>query len=61
MKRFVSPRRAGGFTLIELLVVISMIAILLGIATPSFITYRRNAELTTTANEFLAALSAARA
>lgn len=54
------PRRRG-FTLVEMMVVIAMIAILLGIATPSFIAYRRNAELSGTANEFLAALSAARA
>lgn len=55
------PRRRRGFTLIELMVVISLVAILLGLAAPNFITMRRNAELTTTANEFLAAMSAARA
>lgn len=53
--------RRRGMTLVELMVVIAMIAILLGIASPSFIAYRRNAELTSTSNEFLAALSAARA
>ncbi|MBX3603911.1 MAG: GspH/FimT family pseudopilin [Piscinibacter sp.] len=54
------PARARGFTLIEILVVISMIAILLGIAAPSFVTFQRNSELTATANEFLAALTVAR-
>lgn len=53
--------RARGFTLIELMVVISLIAILLGLAAPNFIDARRNSELATTANEFLAALTAARA
>lgn len=50
-----------GFTLIELLVTIALIGILLGIAAPSFITFQRNSELTTTVNSFLAAASAARA
>ena len=56
-----SPRRGGGFTLVEMMVTIALVAVLLGLATPSFITARRNAELTSTANEFLSALSAARA
>jgi type IV fimbrial biogenesis protein FimT len=43
------------------MVVISLIAVLLGLAAPNFINARRNSELATTANEFLAALTAARA
>lgn len=54
-------RYASGFTLIELMVVISLIAILMGLAAPNFINARRNSELAATANEFLAALTAARA
>lgn len=49
-----------GFTLIELLVTISMMAILMAIAAPSFVTYQRNAELAGISNSFLAALNAAR-
>jgi type IV fimbrial biogenesis protein FimT len=59
--RFPAPLRRRGFTLVEMVVVMAMIAVLLGLATPTFITMRRNAELVSTSNEFLAALSAARA
>lgn len=51
---------ATGFTLIELMVTIALMAILLGIAAPSFVTFKRNSELTSIANNFLAALNAAR-
>jgi len=54
-------RRSAGFTLIETMVVVAMIAVLLGLAAPTFLTARRNSELVATSNEFLAALSAARA
>lgn len=50
-----------GFTLIELLVVFVLLSVMLALAAPSFITFQRNSELTSTANSFLAALSAARA
>lgn len=56
-----APIRRRGFTLVEMMVVIGMIAVLLGIAAPNFIAMRRNSDLVSTANEFLAALSAARA
>lgn len=57
------PRRAAlrGFTLIELLVVFALLAVMLTLAAPSFMTFQRNAELTSVANSFTAALSAARA
>ncbi len=50
-----------GFTLIELLTTISIAAILLAIAAPSFVQFQRNSELTSSANSFLAAVTAARA
>ena len=53
--------RERGFTLIELMVTFALLAVLLVLAAPSFITFQRNAELTSTANSFVAALSAARA
>lgn len=49
-----------GFTLIELLVTIAIASILLVVAVPSFTTYKRNAEVTSLTNTFLAALNAAR-
>lgn len=52
--------REPGFTLIELMVTFVLLAVLLTLAAPSFITYQRNAELTSAANSFVAALSAAR-
>ncbi len=52
--------RTSGFTLIELMVTIALMAIMLSIAAPSFTSFRRNSELTSIANNFLAALNAAR-
>ncbi|WP_053845538.1 GspH/FimT family pseudopilin [Paracidovorax avenae] len=53
-------RPARGFTLIELMVTIALVAIMLAIAAPSFVSFKRNSELTSIANNFLAALNAAR-
>ena len=52
---------APGFTLIELMVTLALMAIMMVLAAPSFITFQRNSELTTTANSFLATLASARA
>ena len=49
-----------GFTLIELMVTIAIGTILLLVATPSLISYRRNAELTSTANTLVSSINAAR-
>ena len=57
----VRTRAVRGFTLIELLVVLVLLGVMLVLAAPSFLTFQRNAELTSTANSFVAALSAARA
>jgi type IV fimbrial biogenesis protein FimT len=49
-----------GFTLIEMIVVLSIIGIVLGIAIPSFTSFIRSNRLTTTANDFVSALTLAR-
>jgi len=50
----------AGFTLIELMVTMSIAAILLAIAAPNFTAFQRNSELSSIANNFLAALNSAR-
>ena len=57
----VPANRSRGFTLIELLVVFALLSVLLVLAAPNFMTFQRNAELTSAANAFTASLSAARA
>lgn len=52
--------RYRGFTLIELMVTVSIASILMLIAVPSFITFQRNAELTSVANKFITSVNAAR-
>lgn len=54
------PRRHGGFTLIELMVTIAIALILAMIAVPSFVSFQRNSEITSTANSLLSSLNAAR-
>jgi len=53
-------RRNSGFTLIELMVTIAVAAILLVMATPSFVSYQRSSELTSAANSLVAGINAAR-
>ncbi|MEO6353476.1 MAG: GspH/FimT family pseudopilin, partial [Burkholderiaceae bacterium] len=54
--------RAGlkGFSLIELMVVLSIAAILMGIAVPSFRTLIQNQRMTTNVNDFFAAINLTR-
>ena len=54
-------RRQRGFTLIELVITFALVAVLLVLAAPSFVRFQRNSELTTSANDFIGAVSAARA
>jgi type IV fimbrial biogenesis protein FimT len=55
------PRPAArGFTLIELIVVMAIIVVLAVVAVPSFVTFQRNSQLTSSANGLLASINAAR-
>ena len=49
-----------GFTLIELMVTVSIAAILMAVAVPSFTSFRRNSELTSVANKVVGSINAAR-
>ena len=53
-------RKQAGFTLIELMVTLSVLAILLAIAVPNYITFIQNARLTGQANDLVTALNYAR-
>ena len=54
------PRPLHGFTLIELMITLAIAVVLLMVAVPSFVSYQKNAELTSVANTLLAATNAAR-
>ena len=49
-----------GFTLIELMVTLAIVVVLMAVATPSFISFQRNAELSAFANTLLSAVNTAR-
>lgn len=49
-----------GFTLIELMATMAILAVLLLVATPSMVAYKRNSELTSATNTLFSAINAAR-
>lgn len=49
-----------GFTLIELMMTLAVVAVLLLVATPSMVAYKRNSELTSATNTLFASINAAR-
>lgn len=53
-------KRQAGFTLIELMVTLAVLAVMLTLSAPSFTSFMRSAELSTTANSFVASVNAAR-
>jgi len=59
-RRSVGTRGSLGFTLIELLIALSIVAIVMGIAVPSFQAMIANNRLTTQANSMVGALNIAR-
>lgn len=56
----ICAQRQRAFTLVELMVTLAILVILSMIAMPSFVEFQRNAELTSTANKLLTAVTAAR-
>ncbi len=53
-------RRAAGFSLLELMVTLTVIAIVVGLATPSFRNFTRSTRVTSLNNDFVTALNLAR-
>lgn len=55
-----TPRAQTGFTVIELMISIVVAAVLLALASPSFVEFTKNRRITTQANEFISTLALAR-
>lgn len=53
-------RRAGGFTLIELMVTVSIAVVLMVVAVPSFVQFRKNADLSDAVSTFVMATTVAK-
>lgn len=56
-----APRRRRGFTLIELLVVIALLSVMMMLGAPSFLQYRRNADLSDAVSNLVLAAGNAKA
>ena len=54
------PRLVSGFTLLEIVIVVSLLALLLNIALPSFTSFRRNSLLNTETMELITLVNRAR-
>ncbi|QXZ10153.1 GspH/FimT family pseudopilin [Comamonas sp. Y33R10-2] len=55
-----SPQQSAGFTLIELMVIMMVLAVMLTLAVPSFVSFQRNSELTSIANKLVGSINSAR-
>ena len=53
--------QSRGFTLVELMVTIALATILMMVAVPSFVQFRRNAQLSDSVSSFMSAINTARA
>jgi len=60
IKKTIRRKKHLGFTLIEMMVTVSVAAILLSIAVPSFTTMIKNARISSATNEFISSLILAR-
>jgi type IV fimbrial biogenesis protein FimT len=60
MRAMTAHKREGGFTLIELMITVVIVVILMMVAVPSMVDYRRNAELTSASGTLLASINGAR-
>jgi type IV fimbrial biogenesis protein FimT len=58
--KYTKALRLRGFTLIELMVTLALAAVLMMVAVPSFVTFQRNSELTSVANNLVGAMNTAR-
>lgn len=56
-----APRRRRGFTLIELLVVLALLSVMMMLGAPSFLQYRRNADLSDAVSNLVLAAGNAKA
>lgn len=61
MRRRQAPSPVSGFTLIELLTTMSIVAILLAVAVPNFLSFQRSSAVFSAASSFASALNMARA